>query len=585
MDDEMKLLLENRKRMEDFTVLLSEVLKETDDEKVKEEAKAFLGEISQAYRFFVVGSEKTGRTTLFRNCFLERDEQYISREETEGIWELRYGAQDMLLQVEEGYHRKFITNAALDGLVLVDVGSRDFYKTARGSELAKSADVILAVFSADNIQDDYIWDFIEKNAVGKKVVCILTKADQYPPEIIENKKKKLLGYMKDIHLTTPVFAVSDQDGWQDSYEEVKDYIRRSIIGLNPAEQKKQSNFYALAKTQNTLKASVEKRSQQYAEDQRILAAMETHINEFYDVQEEKIKVLKAGVVQIIREEIQNYQDSILRQFDPRELHRNPNTENKKVFMDWLRHEVNRYETILNNRVSEQTNKVMRQYIAEIDEICMELQDYLKNRKNFLNENDSFYGSLAKSRTTIVKRTQQVALASHEDYMTLLAASEELFNKVWADRRKRDLGVAATATAASVVAGAGGVAGLALVLSSSLTLPWIVVGALVLGTAGYEAGKKLGELFFDGKLIENTEKYIGEFKENIAGIKDLMESKTLEKLDELFNNEFQLLDKNLLQFRTMTNIDARNVPLLESKMQEMESLLMPFMKEKNTYEYR
>ena len=139
MYSEMKDLLENRKKMEEFCLLFQEVLKETDDQRAKDEVQQFLGEISQAYRFFVVGAEKSGRTSFLRNCFLEGEEQLLPKEETKGILELRCGAQEIIFQVEEGYNRKFVSNSMLDGIVLIDAGNANVYKSIRSSELAKGA--------------------------------------------------------------------------------------------------------------------------------------------------------------------------------------------------------------------------------------------------------------------------------------------------------------------------------------------------------------------------------------------------------------------------------------------------------------
>ncbi len=582
---EMESLLEEKRDMENFTVLLNEVLRETDDESLKEEVKSNLREISQAYRFFVVGAEKTGRTAFLRRCFLENRKELLAMGETEGILELRYGVREAVIPVENGYNRRFVPDSALEGIALIDVGGREFYQRERAAELAKSVDVILAIFSAENIQDEYTWDFIEKNALKKRVVCILTKADLYPDEIVEKKRNKLLDYMEELQLSVPVFAVSDKEEDLDAYEKIKSYISKNIIGIDPAEKKKKDNFYMLIKIYGKLKNSVEKRNRQYEEDKRILAIMDKRIKEFYDSQEGEIKKLKDVIVRTIREEIDNYQRSILRQFEPGELKRNPNTQKKKVFMDWLQHEVNRYETILNNRISEQTNKVMRHYITDIDDVCSKLQECMEEREAFLEECDFFYGSLAKSKSAMVRNTMQVVSENHKDYQTLMQASGELFDKIWEERRKRDRKVAVTTAASTVVTATAGAAGAVTVANllagggaaaaggiAAAPVLATVMAALILGSVGYEAGKKLGEMYFDGKLEKNTEKYIGEFKESIKQTRELMENKTLEKLEELFQNEFTTLDRNLLQFRATTNIDAQKVPLLESKVQELESLI-------------
>lgn len=583
MGTEIVSLAEQRINMGKFASILTSLVKDSDDETIKAEVKSFLEDVSQAYKIIVVGGEKTGRTTVLRNCFIPNGEQIFPKGETYGIREVRYGVKEAVLQVQEGYNRVFVTDSDLAGMALYDIGSRDIYKTELAHKLAVSADVVVTVFGADNIQDDYVWDFIEKNAIGKKVVCVMTKKDLYSDEIIEQKKKKLLGYMQDLKLVTPVFAVSNEkDAWDD-YEAVRRYIRNNILGINPVEQKRQDNFKNMLRVQKDVKVSVEKRCRQFEADKKLLLMMDDKIKSFYDTQEVQIKELKKDVVKVIREEINNYQNSIIKQFDPKEINRNPNTVNKKTFMEWLYHEVNRYERILNNRVDEKTRNVMRQYILEIDEVCTKLQEWLEERGNLLEENDRFFGTIAQSKRTIIKRVALVTEQTHQDYLTIINATEDLFDKVWAARRRYELQTTVTPVVTSAATMTVGVAA-ATAIGLSISAVGAIVAGLVLATAGYEAGKVLAEKLFDGKLIENTEKYIEEFKQKIAEIRSDLEQQVMEKLDELFENEFQALDKNLLQFRTTINIDSRKIPLLESYLQDMEVLMKQFTREEKEYEY-
>lgn len=583
MGNEIVSLTKQLKHMEEYAVLLSEVAKSTDDEKIKQDVKQFLTEVSKGYRILVVGGEKTGRTTVLRNCFADGAENIIACEETIGVSEVRYGVQDAIISVENGYTRKFITNTALEGLVLTDVGSRELYRTELVRNLALSADVIVTVFSAENIQDDYVWDFIEKNALGKKVVCVMTKADLYPSDVVEKKRNKLLGYMLDLKLSTPVFAVSDTEDGQNGYGAVKKYIRSNVIGINPAEQKRQDNFQRLLKLQKEIKTSSEKRCRQFETDRKILLVMDERIKSFYDTQDAQINELKREVIQVIGEEIFNYQNSILKQFDPKELNRNPNTRDKKTFMEWLCHEVDRYERILNNRVEEKTRKVMRYYISQIDEVCTDVQKWIESREKVLEESDRFFGTIAQSKTTIVKNAVRVTEQTHEEYLTLMNVTEELFDKVWAARRKYDLQTTVT-TAAGTATGAAIPIVAAVAKGAAILSPKTLILALVLGTVCYEAGKVLAEKFFDGSLVKNTQACVDEFKEKLAATRIEMENQVTARLDELFENEFRSLDKNFLQFRTATNIDAQNIPLLEEKLQKMDDILEQYRKEENIYEY-
>lgn len=589
MEIEIGTLVERKKDMEAFTAVLNEMVKGTDDEEVKQYVSSFLAKTAEAYCFFVAGREKTGRTSLLRNCFLDGDLEALGAGETEGIQEIRYGAMEGRMQIEAGHTRCFVTNSALDGMVLYDIGGKNVYKSRRAGELAEKADVILAVFSSENIQDEYVWDFIEEHAIGKRVVCVLTKADLYTPEEIKKKKQKLQGYMEDMGIFSPVFSVSNKDGFDRGYEDLRAYICKNIIGINPAEEKRKENFHAMQRLREELTASIEKRNLQFQKDQKLLQRLDNRIRDFYSGQQKEIEGLKADIIRVIQEEIENYSSSIIRQFDPGELRRNPNTQNKKAFMQWLSHEVERYERILNNRVNEKVQRVMRHYILQIDEVCEEMTASLQERESLLEENDRFYGSLAAGKATIVERTRQVTELNHKEYVTLLSASEELFDKVWKARRRYELQMAAATASSTAVSAVGGGVVIAAVMtwagvSVGGALAGAVIGGLVLGTLGYNLGKRFADIYFSGRMAENVSRYIEEFRTEAAEISRNLEKQTMERLDELFDNEFQLLDKNFLQFRTTTNIDAKNIPLLEAQLQEMNLLFNQIMEKEGCYEY-
>ncbi|MBQ9134559.1 MAG: GTPase domain-containing protein [Lachnospiraceae bacterium] len=590
METEITCLTKHRRQMEDYAVLLNTLLKDTDDENIKSEAKSFLTDVSQIYRILVVGGENTGRTTVLRNCFAKGDELTFPREKTIGIREFRYSVQEAVVPVENGYIRQFVANPDLEGLALFDMGNRETYQSETTQKLAVNADVIVAVFSPENIQDDYVWDFIEKNALGKKVVCVLTKADLYPSEIIEQKKKKLLGYMQDAKLVTPVFAVSDTADMSNGYDIVQKYIRSNIIGANPAEQKKQEQFQAMLTLQKDFRSSVEKRCQQFETDHQLLMQIDACIRDFYDTQETKISSLKKEVSDVIFEEITKYQNTILKQFEPSELNRNPNIENKKAFMKWMQNEMDHSEHILNNRVNAKKDQVLRHYLADIDDVCTKLNNWLVCREITLSEKDLFFGTISQSKSTITNRTIQVMEQNHKEYQTIINASEELLNQMLAARNRYELQTTVT-TGAATIAGAATpivvastlktVTGVTLLAAQPAA---VVVLTLVLGSLCYEAGKHIADIYFSGKLVKNTEKYIAEFRTKIAEARTALEGEVMTQLDELFENEFRSLDRNLLSFRTATNIDAKNIPLLKSRLEELDSFMEQFLKENTGYEY-
>ena len=74
-----------------------------------------------------------------------------------------------------------------------------------------------------------------------------------------------------------------------------------------------------------------------------------------------------------------------------------------------------------------------------------------------------------------------------------------------------------------------------------------------------------------------EKHISEFSNSVEGIKEAMISQVGEQLEQVFGQMLSNADKAFLMFRTTTNIDSRNLPLLEDKMQSMEQLFDHFTK--------
>lgn len=596
-------LVSKRKHMEEFSLLLNSIVKETDDERIKQEVKDFLTDISQAYRIIVVGREKSGRTTICRNCFSNGSDSIFKKESTEGILEIRYGAKEASMQVNDKYKKRFVTDLCMEGLAVYDVGSFDLYQTEAIKEITNEADVVIVAFSADNIQDDYTWDYIEQNGLKKKVVCIMTKADCYSVEDVQRKREQLQTYCKEIGLESPIFAVSDIEGWQKGYEEVLKYMQNNIIGINPAEQKRLDNFQKMINLHKEIKESVEKRYIQYEEDKKIVQQLDKRIDEFRKVYDVKIADLKKAVTNVISEEIIEYQNKIIKMLNPKELRKNPYTKNKQAFIEWLQEEVARCEKRLNKRVEDAAVSVSRHYISDLDNICVELKNMVEERETILSERDRFYGTLMKSKGTVATRTQQAVTQSHKEYMSLLDASEELWNSLWNERYKYDRNVVLTTTG-STVAGAitGGVLGVvaantAVSATTAATAGAVVaatggtimvaaagVGILIFGTAALFAGKKLAESIFEGKLNENSSKYILEFKETLKSTRIQMEDEVCKRLDYLFESELISMDRSFMEFRSTTNIDSLNLPLLEKEIQKMNDLVGIITEEESIYGY-
>ena len=173
--------------LEEILSRLKEVLKDTDDKESKDKIEAAIQQVSAAYRILVVGAEESGRTSLLEHIFMEEasGSEGSIRKKTHGIEEIRFGAAEAALTIDETLTRRFSTNKRLEGLALTDIGEGSFYEDPRVIAMAADSQAVLAVFSSENIQNPKVWSFIETYCQNKKIVCILNKSDLYPPEIME----------------------------------------------------------------------------------------------------------------------------------------------------------------------------------------------------------------------------------------------------------------------------------------------------------------------------------------------------------------------------------------------------------------
>ncbi len=74
-----------------------------------------------------------------------------------------------------------------------------------------------------------------------------------------------------------------------------------------------------------------------------------------------------------------------------------------------------------------------------------------------------------------------------------------------------------------------------------------------------------------------EKHIADFRKSVEEIKETMISQVGEQMEQVFGQMLGNVDKAFLPFRATTNIDSRNIPLLEDKIQSVEQLFDHFMK--------
>lgn len=567
--------------LEEILGRLKNMLKDTDDKESKDNVDAAIRKVSAAYRVLVVGGEETGRTSLLDYIFMDTpsNPEPYGGGKTHGIEEIRFGAAQAAVAAGASLTRRFSTNRRLEGLVLTDIGEESFYEDPRVGAMAEDSQAILAVFSSENIQNPKVWSFLERYCQNKKIVCILSKSDLYPPEIIEKKRQRLQSYMENAGVHAPLFAVSLKDGREGTIQ-LSQYIREAVLGKCPLMEKQAADIALVSSLAQELKASFQQRRRQFEEDQKILVYVDEKMNCFYQQQQDKVEHLKSEVFSVIGQEIDSYRDCIIKKLDPKKLQDDMDISNKSAFKEWLQHELERREHILKQKVQDQTQRAMRWYYDDLAAVYEEVTKKLEGRKTYLGLEDRFYGSLQTGKQEIVRQTVEVAHSSQAEFSSLSQVTEEFYDKVKKENQRYDRMKQMSAMAGSVLSGGaaalGGYAsGMATAGIVSSMLP--IMGMLVVGTAGVYAGMKLFECLYGGHFDKNMEKHIAEFSGKIEGIKENMISQVGEQMEQVFGQMLDNVDKAFLMFRTTTNIDGRNIPLLEDNMQSMEQLFDHFMK--------
>ncbi|MBT9777019.1 hypothetical protein GPL15_10955 [Clostridium sp. MCC353] len=576
MESNLNYFCEDKIRLEKLLSDLSDILKDTDDRETKEKIQSAVRQMVKAYRIMVIGERQSGRTSLLNQMFLcgKWENTGGGLEKTDGIVEICFGAAQAEIRVADGFVRKFVTDEELKGLVLTDVGGEELYRDRRIEEMSLDSQVILAVFSAENIQSAFVWEFIERHCLKKKVICVLNKTDLYPPEIIESKKRKLHKYMLEAGIEAPVFcmsAIGEPEKQRENREMVRAYMKHSIIGEHPEIERNEVNLQELTSLFRDLKVSFEKRSLQFAADRKILLFINEKMDSFYRNQNERAEKLKKEVFTVVHQEIEDYSSSIIKKLDFNKIQNDMDTSSKTVFMEWLQHEIDKRERIMNQKVQNKVQAVLQWYYEDLEEAYEEITDRLSNRPQILEMDDRFYGTLQEGKHNAVTRAIEVAESSNEGFSSLYSVTEELYKKV---KREKDQYEHMKNTAGILGSAAGLIKG-GIITGGLSTVP--ILFTLVMGTAGVYAAMQLFEYLYDGKAERNVEKYVREFKDKVSGIEEQMITELGERLDLVFGRLLDGVDKTFMPFRTTTNIDSRNIPLLEEKLREAEYLYENLMR--------
>lgn len=563
---------------------VNDLLKDSDDANEKEQIKRALQNMASPISYVVLGDEGVGKTRLLQIIF--QDILDVPDCMDADICEYRWGEQKFSVAIQDGYVRYFQPTEALRGLSIID--TKGLKRMPRGSmekagELAKSCDVVMAVFDAGNIKCAKLWDILE-NISSKRILFLVTKCDLISEKELETNIEKLKGYMQENGIGAPILAVSTLDekgnnGAMISLNKLRSYIREELIGEHPLLTKQAQNVENTRKLLLQLHNSFTLRKKQYESDAAILQKINQSMDAYVMKHKEVIDSFNRKLAAEIKNDIDNYEKEIISKMDPYKIKERFKTQEDFEF--YLNMVNDNYKTMMNDSINRKTMETIKSCMHDLEIIFQEATGYFNKRENILDLNDRFYGTLSTSRKQMVTQTKETMVAAEQFYSTLSNASETLFMQIWEERKKYDQSRELVHKGGFAVG--GGIGGLAVyalitakVIGGATALvsggAIIVIGAIAGAFAVNAIAKKMFDPHFAQKMEENTRECIEQFKAEVANTRKVMTEQVTMQVTELFENEVKAIDSCFTEFRMAVNIDEKRLPLLEEKLFQTEKLL-------------
>lgn len=587
--------LEDKKVMTELLENLNVMIKESDAIEEKAIIKKFLQNVSSITMLTVLGKDGVGKTSLL-NVIFGGVLGEISP--TKEICDFRHGAEETAFKINSNITRYFKTNEILKGIAVVDTQGCNQWNTKEMETAAKEyiqkSDVILVVFAADSIKDYAVWDILEE-VDHKKIVFVLNKIDLVSRAQLEEAEIKVRQYMQDAGIDAPVFKVSalQQEIGQNTLTELCTYVEQNIIGVNNILAKEQENISKLKTMLMELDSSFALRKKQYEADLKVLNNINFAMDTFCEKSREKIDRLKYDLKKEISREIDNYQHEIIQRLNPKQIKERFKNGNQD-FMEYLEFVNEGYRKRMTDEVNKKTQGAIRVYLTELQDVFEEATGYFKNRESLLTLEDKFYGTLAETKTGMVSEASYQLAESQKYYQSLTNASEELFMKIWKERENYDrkvkigetvgsaaggaLGATAAGlvvtkgAAATVLASEGVAAAVTTVLGANAGLLVVAAGVMIGGAVLSKMTKKLAAAKSAEDMEEIVNHYIQEFKLEVEKTKEDMTEQILDAVEQIFTKELESADKTFTNFRMAVNIDSKNIPLLEERMDKVQGLM-------------
>lgn len=369
----------------------------------------------------------------------------------------------------------------------------------------------------------------------------------------------------------------------DAVEE-KEMIRELLKKGSLSEQRE--NMGKIKDMLSELTVSFQLRKKQYESDAVVLQNINRVMDEFQKESKGKINRLKENLREQISEAINTYQDEVIKKLNPKKIKENfPG--GSEAFLEDIRKLMNEScRKKMLDQVQRKIEDTIGQYCSELEEAFDEATGYFRKRESLIKLEDKFYGMFGENKDRMIENASYSIGTAREYYRALTDASEESFVKVWQARnacdQKIERGEAAGAVTGSVAGGGAvmGVKALSVLKSgaaaATILTPKVLLVAGGVAFAGGLALKTAANAIFTAKGTEEleikTREFINEFKTEVSNTQNVMTKQVLTAVEELFLKELSEADRSFLDFRMSVNIDSRNIPILEEKMNKIQVIM-------------
>ena len=563
---------------------VSRLLKDCDDSKEKERLKEIIHSMNDTVSYVFLGEEAVGKTSLMKKVF--QNVVDVDWQMSADVCEYRYGEQAFASQPISGYQKRFVPSENLKGISLVD--TRAINKMTQDgrqklSELIEKCQVLFVVLDVRRVGSPGLWDVMEEFH-AKNMTVFVTKCDLVSEEEMAAAVEKTKSYLREAGITAAVFPVSltreNVVAGIVPIDEACLYIRNEIVGENPILAKQERNVEEIKGLLKELDHSFSLRRRQYDSDAAILKKINAGLDRYVVNQEKRVAGLIDQVTEDINREITSYQNEIISRLDPYKI--KERFRSQQDFTDYLNTVNDNYKKIMNDSVNQKTISVIKECLHELEMVFEDAVGFFNERENILALNDRFYGSLSTSRKNMVTDTKQNTYEISNCYKTLYDASETLFLEIWKERKRYDR-ARLTERTLSVGGGAlGGALGGAAIASAvfkagTAAMTFGMTGLVIIGViVGAVVVAKIASNLYDprnaDRMEEAVQKSIAQFKEEVNRTRTQMIEQVSAQMKEIFSNELAIADGYFKEFRMSVNIEERNLPLLETNLEQIHDLL-------------